>query len=166
MLPRIKFGCIVADPPWRFTNNATRASAENHYPTMSQAELAALPVGKLGAENAHLYLWTTDAHLEEALYLMKVWRFTYKQNLVWVKQNAKLQIGLGNYFRHAHERHFRKGSRVNPAIFTFRRVFDNDSFMFVVFDQHGWDVAEFFTEKEAKDRCNELNRLNVEIFHS
>jgi N6-adenosine-specific RNA methylase IME4 len=70
---------------------------------MSQAELAALPVGKLGAENAHLYLWTTDAHLEEALYLMKVWRFTYKQNLVWVKQNAKLQIGLGNYYRHAHE---------------------------------------------------------------
>ena len=46
----LKFGTIYADPPWRFRNRATRGAAEKHYPTMSLAEIAALPVPALTAE--------------------------------------------------------------------------------------------------------------------
>jgi len=63
-------------------------------------------VRHVAARDAHLYLWTTASHLSEALYLMGWWGFTYKLPLVWVKTKApgeKVQIGLGNYFRHAHE---------------------------------------------------------------
>lgn len=100
------FRTIVADPPWRFGNTSSRAAAENHYPTMSVTEIVGLRHKlDIWPENGHLYLWTTAAHLREALQVMMEWDFEYKLNLVWVKSKAppKLQIGLGNYFRHAHE---------------------------------------------------------------
>ena len=35
----LTFSTIVADPPWRHDNQASRASASNHYPTMSLEEI-------------------------------------------------------------------------------------------------------------------------------
>lgn len=98
-------GCIVADPPWHFDNQRTRAAAVRHYPTMKVDEIARLPVEKWARPNAHLYLWVTAAHLSEGLTVMKAWGFNYKHSIVWVKTKTAptLQIGLGNYFRHAHE---------------------------------------------------------------
>jgi len=104
------FGCLCADPPWAFRNTRTRAAAENHYKTLEEHEIAAFtihgyPVHQVMAENAHLYLWTTDSHLESALRVMRVWGFEPKQTIVWVKvsESGKVQIGLGNWYRHAHE---------------------------------------------------------------
>lgn len=113
--PTGKFGTIMVDCPWTFGNTSTRAAARNHYKTLEFEHLQHLPVASLApSTGAHLYAWTTAAHIEQALALMKLWGFTYKMNLVWVKQRTvyiadgkpwvtKLQIGLGNYFRHAHE---------------------------------------------------------------
>jgi N6-adenosine-specific RNA methylase IME4 len=98
---------LVADPPWRYGNTATRASAQGHYETLSIEQLCGdelLPDGanivkevvrpKL-ANRAHLYLWTTSSHLPDAFRVMAAWGFTYKTYLVWVKP----QMGMGNYFR-------------------------------------------------------------------
>ncbi|TXF10513.1 hypothetical protein FR698_14940 [Pelomicrobium methylotrophicum] len=93
------FRCIYADPPWRYENRATRAAAERHYPTMSDEEIARLPVARLAAQDAWLHLWTTNGHLEVALSIMRAWGFEFKSQFVWVKP----QIGLGNYWRIAHE---------------------------------------------------------------
>jgi N6-adenosine-specific RNA methylase IME4 len=93
------FGTIYADPPWRYSNKATRAAAEGHYPTMSLEEIAALPVAQLAAEQSHLHLWTTNAFLFECQEIMKAWGFEYKSMLIWVKPN----IGMGNYWRVSHE---------------------------------------------------------------
>jgi len=105
-----QFGCVVADPPWRFDNTSTRGAAEDHYETLSPEDLFAMPVKLIAAENAHLYLWTTDSHLPTALTVMMAWDFDFKQTISWVKTKGayllempKLQIGLGNYFRHSHE---------------------------------------------------------------
>lgn len=94
-----KFGCIYADPPWRYQNTRTRGSAANHYGTMSVDELRALPVADLAAKKSHLHLWTTAGFLREALMLIDAWGFEYKSQFVW----AKPQIGLGNYWRNSHE---------------------------------------------------------------
>lgn len=59
------FGTIYADPPWKYGNQATRASTDNHYDTLSPEEIATLPVSELTAERAHLHLWTTNAFLFE-----------------------------------------------------------------------------------------------------
>ena len=94
---------LVADPPWRYGNTATRASAQGHYDTLSIEQLCGdelLPDGTdiakevvrpKCADRAHLYLWTTSSHLPEAFRVMEAWGFTYKTYLVWVKP----QMGMG-----------------------------------------------------------------------
>jgi N6-adenosine-specific RNA methylase IME4 len=98
-LPEGVYRTIVADPPWRYDNRATRGAAEDHYATMSLAELAGLDVEERAAEQAHLYLWTTNGFLREAFDLVDAWGFEYRTCLTWVKP----QIGLGNYFRSSTE---------------------------------------------------------------
>lgn len=109
VIPAGLFSTIVADPPWRYGNTSTRAAAQNHYNTLSIAQLCGKeelltgPVRNLvdevihpkAADRAHLYLWTTAGHLPEAFKVMEAWGFTYKTYLVWVKP----QMGMGNYFR-------------------------------------------------------------------
>jgi len=86
-------GAIVIDPPWRYDNVATRGAAEDHYPTMSLDELAALDLPAAG--DAHLYLWVTAAFIRPGFDLLDAWGFTYKTTLTWCKPS----IGMGNYFR-------------------------------------------------------------------
>ena len=93
------FGCIYADPPWGYSNQATRAATDNHYPTMTVEEIAALPVKELALDRSHLWLWTTNAFLFECPKIFDAWGFEFKSSYVWVKP----QIGIGNYLRNAHE---------------------------------------------------------------
>lgn len=96
IVPEGQFATIVADPPWRYGNTSTRGAAEDHYPTMSIAELCELDIAaERAADQSHLYLWSTAGHLPEAFSVMEAWGFTYKTYLVWVKP----QMGMGNYFR-------------------------------------------------------------------
>ena len=94
-----KFGTIYADPPWHYTNAASRGAAKNHYETMTIDAIAGLPVARLVADQAHLHLWTTNAFLFEAQKVIEAWGFTYKSCLVWIKP----QLGNGNYWRVSHE---------------------------------------------------------------
>ncbi len=94
-----KFGTIYADPPWKYGNQATRASTDNHYLTMPTKAIAALPIRELAADDCHLHMWTTNAFLPESFAIMDGWGFAYKSIFVWCKP----QIGLGNYWRVAHE---------------------------------------------------------------
>jgi N6-adenosine-specific RNA methylase IME4 len=94
-----KFATLYVDPPWRFENSAARGAAANHYPTMAVEEIAALPVARLAADNAHMHLWTTNAFLQDAFRVLQAWGFAYKSLLVWHKP----QLGTGNYWRVCHE---------------------------------------------------------------
>lgn len=101
---------IVADPPWRYkttmavTGNAPgrvrqhgRSGASMEYATMSVAEIAALPVADLrDAAGAHLYLWTTNTHVEHAWTVARAWGFTPKTLLTWCKR-PKGMIGFGAF---------------------------------------------------------------------
>jgi N6-adenosine-specific RNA methylase IME4 len=105
-----RFGTILIDPPWRFTNRTGKVAPEHkrlrRYETMTFDEIAALPVGTLAQEKSHLYLWCPNALLYEALEIMKVWGFTYKTNLVWLKirkDRGPDGRGVGFYFRNVTE---------------------------------------------------------------
>jgi N6-adenosine-specific RNA methylase IME4 len=93
------FSTIYADPPWRHDNQASRASASNHYPTMTLEDICREPVSELAAKNCHLHLWATSPMLPEAFKVISSWGFEYKSSFIWVKR----QMGLGNYWRGAHE---------------------------------------------------------------
>ena len=43
-LPTNHYGTIYADPPWPYDNQASRAAAVNHYPSMSIDDICGLPV--------------------------------------------------------------------------------------------------------------------------
>jgi N6-adenosine-specific RNA methylase IME4 len=105
-----KFGTILIDPPWRFLNRTGKMAPEHRrlrrYPTMSFAEIAALPVERLALAKSHLYLWTPNALIAEALQIMTAWGFIYKTNLVWYKvrkDGGPDGRGVGFYFRNVTE---------------------------------------------------------------
>ena len=91
-----KYQIIYADPPWNERGGGKiKRGADKHYPLMKTKDIIALPVEKIVAQNAHLYLWTTNNFLLDALIVMKAWGFDYKTTITWVKD----RIGLGQYFR-------------------------------------------------------------------
>jgi N6-adenosine-specific RNA methylase IME4 len=66
---------------------------------MSNEDIAAMPIKDIAADDAVLFLWSTSAHLAEAMKVIDAWGFTYKSQLIWNKGN----IGWGYYFRGQHE---------------------------------------------------------------
>lgn len=107
---RGKYATILADPPWQFQNKTGKVAPEHkrllRYPTMELKEIMELPVSRLSAAKAHLYLWVPNALLQEGLKVMESWGFTYKCNLVWYKvrkDNGPDGRGVGFYFRNVTE---------------------------------------------------------------
>ena len=88
-LPPGGFATILVDPPWPLQ------SGEKHYRTMSLARITALPVGRLAARDAHLWLWTTNALLPKAYEVAEAWGFTVRSPLTWVK----FRLGLGGRYQ-------------------------------------------------------------------
>ena len=105
-----RFGTILADPPWRFTNRTGKMAPEHkrlsRYGTMTTEEIAGLPVSSIVASKAHLYLWVPNALLPDGLQVMQAWGFEYKTNIVWHKirkDGGSDGRGVGFYFRNVTE---------------------------------------------------------------
>lgn len=104
------FQTVLADPPWRFTNRTGKVAPEHRrldrYSTMTLADICALPVETVVAEDAHLYLWVPNALLPEGLQVMEAWGFRYVSNIVWAKRRkdgGPDGRGVGFYFRNVTE---------------------------------------------------------------
>jgi N6-adenosine-specific RNA methylase IME4 len=93
-----RFRTILADPPWDVQQKGERG-AEQHYPLMTLDRIKAMPVADLAAEDAHLWLWVTNATLRDGYDVAEAWGFTVRSPLTWVK----FRLGLGNYLRNATE---------------------------------------------------------------
>ncbi len=94
-LPSGPFDVIVIDPPWNYSKRPCDGTSEGavEYPTMSQEELLSLPVANLAEKDCILWLWTTNAHMRDALSLVDAWGFQQKTILTWVKD----RVGLGEW---------------------------------------------------------------------
>ena len=102
-LPDAKFRVLYADPPWSYSDKADSGSvqaggAELHYPSMTIAELCALPVASICEPNAVLFLWVTSPLLFESAAVFKAWGFGYRASFVWDK--VKHNMGHYNSVRH------------------------------------------------------------------
>ena len=105
-----RFGAILADPPWQFQNKTGKVAPGhkrlNRYETLTLREIMALPVNEIADVPGHLYLWTPNALLPEALCVMEAWGFSYKSNIVWHKirkDGGPDGRGVGFYFRNVTE---------------------------------------------------------------
>ncbi len=101
---------VLADPPWRFTNRTGKVAPEHRrldrYSTMTLQAIKSLPVDKVCAKDAHLYLWVPNALLPNGLAVMEAWGFRYVSNIIWAKRRkdgGPDGRGVGFYFRNVTE---------------------------------------------------------------
>jgi len=104
-------GCyqvLYADPPWQYKLASTPGTLNGvaPYPTMTEAELARLPVAAAAASTSVLFMWSTGPQLEQAIRVMRAWGFEYKTVFkVWLKrtQQDKPVFGTGVWSRSSAE---------------------------------------------------------------
>lgn len=103
-MPTGRYRVLYADPPWKYGDSRgldgyAGTAADDHYPTMSVADLSALPVAAMAEPDAVLFCWTTFPLLPDALAVVKAWGFTYKTAIVWDKGHGP----FGHYHNAAAE---------------------------------------------------------------
>jgi len=88
-----KYQIIYADPPWYFSggvyqdNNRPPRKASDQYKLTKTNELEKLAVSSIAADDALLFMWTTDQHIPDALNLIESWGFRYcTVAFYWVKK--------------------------------------------------------------------------------
>lgn len=105
----MKFTTILADPPVPFEvwgkrpGGTDSRSAEAHYSTMTWAELDALDVRSVAADDCCLFLWMCQPLLIETLEMARAWGFEYKTKAFsWCKTytgRASFFVGMGYWTR-------------------------------------------------------------------
>lgn len=141
----MRYRTIVADPPWDQMGGPLRsdvgegwqfrpgtgASRPLPYKTMSVAEIAALPVSDMASPDAHLWLWATNAYIEESFDVVRAWGFRFSTLLTWCKEPMGGGLG-GDAFGIASEYLLfcRRGvlparNRFNRTWFQWKRRYDD-----------------------------------------
>lgn len=98
-LPEGKYRVVYADPPWQYNDSRAglddyeASAAEAQYPTMSTADICALDVKSLAADDSVLLCWATFPLLPDALEVVRAWGFKYKTAIVW----DKVRPNMGHY---------------------------------------------------------------------
>lgn len=77
---------VYCDPPWSYPTKVHTMGTYQLYDSMSDDELAALPVAGLAAEDAALLMWVTLPKLDAAHRIIEAWGFSFRAVfLVWNK---------------------------------------------------------------------------------
>lgn len=102
-----KYNIIYADPAWSFSSKQLQKengkrfnSLNNVYNTEKTENMKKWDIKRICKEDCAIFMWTTDAHIPEAIELMKAWGFNYiTVAFVWSKQskNNKEVYTLGSW---------------------------------------------------------------------
>lgn len=93
-----RFRTILADPPWDVQQKGSWG-AERHYSLMTLERIKRMPIADLAEDDAHLWLWVTNATLRQGYDVAEAWGFTVRSPLTWIK----FRLGLGPYLRNTTE---------------------------------------------------------------
>lgn len=107
-LERGAYSLLFIDPPWTFATYSPKGlgkSAQKHYGCMTMADIAALPVRDLAAENCLVWLWATAPLLDQQIAILKGWGARYVSHGAWVKttRSGGLAFGTGYSLRNCTE---------------------------------------------------------------
>lgn len=134
-----KYKTIMADPPWDIGQKNGRSDrglgAERHYKLMSLEQIKAMPVSNIVADDAHCWLWVTNATLRYGYEVLEAWGFTPRSVLTWCKP----RIGLGNYLRNSTE-HLLLGTRGKAPV----NYKGQPTWMFAPLQEHSHKPEEQF----------------------
>ena len=100
------YRCLVVDPPWDQGKTSKRRVRPNQdialgYPTMTQEEIAKIPVDKWAFENSFIWLWVTNSRscssgrpiIVQGFDLLEHWGFRYYTLLTWNKVTGVCPFG-------------------------------------------------------------------------
>ena len=149
-----RFEVVAADPPW-MEQQTGRYGAENHYDPMPTSRIMDMgpAVKALTAENAHCFLWVTNATLRVGYDVLEAWGFTPRTGpITWVKP----RIGLGNYLRNSTE-HVLFGTRGNAPVL-FR---SQPTWLFAPVAEHSVKPDEIYA---VIDRVSGKHTRKLELF--
>jgi N6-adenosine-specific RNA methylase IME4 len=99
-----RFGVIYADPPWPWETwggdtGKIHTSVDTHYGTSPLAEIAALPVAQLAADDCALLLWCTWPHVSIGTHVKIIEAWGLKPSscaFVWVKTKDDGSLFVGD----------------------------------------------------------------------
>jgi N6-adenosine-specific RNA methylase IME4 len=92
------YDVIVIDPPWNMQKIERDVAPEQvafEYPTMTLDEIAEINIPK--ADNCHVFLWTTQKFLPDAINLLSRWGLKYVCTFVWHKNGGFQPFGMPQY---------------------------------------------------------------------
>jgi N6-adenosine-specific RNA methylase IME4 len=92
------YDVVVIDPPWPVSFQARKDYPDQvslPYATMSLEEIGALQLPL--ADVAHVWLWTTQRFLCEALHCVQRWGLDYICSFIWVKPGGMQPLGLPQF---------------------------------------------------------------------
>jgi N6-adenosine-specific RNA methylase IME4 len=105
----LRYGVVLADPPWYFKNFSAKGEEKNpvaQYDCMDLDAIKALPVSHLVAPDSVCIMWATAPMLPQAIETMAAWGFAFKSAGAWAKQSStgkKWAFGTGYCYRSAAE---------------------------------------------------------------
>lgn len=114
------YATIVADPPWKYDDEmrkmkSTGGGAATKYSCLTLAEIAGFLSTEMikVADDAHLWMWVTNAFVEEGHRVARAWGFAPKTMATWVKGRLVVEkdggttlvqhIAQGRYLRNSTE---------------------------------------------------------------
>ena len=89
-----QYNIIYSDPPWDFWNRMYSSNKNDHhreieraYPVMKTKDICELPIKNITSDDCVCFMWTTDAHIPDAIEVMRAWGFKYKTvAFIWNKK--------------------------------------------------------------------------------
>ena len=144
-----KYKTILADPPWDIQQKGKSRGAIKHYNLMTLERIKAMPIADLVEENAHCWLWVTNATLEAGFDVLRAWGFTPRSIYTWVKP----RLGLGVYLRNCTE-HLLLGTRGKAPI----QFKGQMNWGFMPLQNHSHKPEEVY---DIIERCSEGNYLEL-----
>jgi N6-adenosine-specific RNA methylase IME4 len=100
------FKVLCADPPWKFDDKlpGKTRGAVRQYACLSVEAICRFPLLPL-ADDCVLFLWKVASMPHAALDVTRMWGFTPKTELIWLKKtvNGNQFFGMGRTLRAEHE---------------------------------------------------------------
>ena len=144
-----KYKTILADPPWDIQQKVKSRGAIRHYNLMTLDRIKAMPIADLVEENAHCWLWVTNATLEAGYEVLRAWGFEPRSIYTWCKP----RLGLGTYLRNCTE-HLLLGTRGKAPI----QFKGQMNWGFMPLQDHSHKPEEVY---DIIERCSEGNYLEL-----
>lgn len=127
-------GAVIVDPPWDIQQKGNYGAVK-HYNLMTLEQIKALPMGSLCAENAHCWLWVTNATMEVGFKVLRAWGFEPRSIFTYFKP----RLGLGVYLRGMTE-HILLGTKGKAPV----RVKNQGNFGVFTVQEHSHKPEEFY----------------------